>query len=258
MTEPKRSFRVAVFIGLIVLNIVLGAVVLQRYLSIPLPKAKIAKSAAPSVNLSYHSYLPLTATVLTDPIAILPGDTVYLEKDQDLQIVHVIGEVYNNTPTTVSKIVVEAVLNLKSGTQTTLRGSPLVESLAAGSRACFDLYTVQPGEVSSYSVKVLSYATGGALLSGTEALVANAGYSAENSWYSLDGTVSVADPTLLGGLRAVVTLFDSSGRVLGCEQTYVRAESEDANAPALFNLTFMNRDFSQAASYLLAFSSPAP
>ena len=257
MTEPKKTIRNIVFVGLILLNIVLLTIVLQRYSSIPKPEAKSADPVAPTPGLESRLYLPLAATVLTDPIALLPGDTVYLEKDQELQIVHVLGEVYNNTPTTVNKVVVEATLNLKSGTQTTLRGSPLADSIPAGGRACFDLYAVEAGEVSSYSVKVLSYATGGALVNGVEALVANAGYSTEDSWYSVNGVISGAEPAALSDLRAVVTLFDGSGRVLGCEQTYVRTETEEANAPAAFSVIFMSRDFSAAASYLLAISGSA-
>lgn len=251
MTKANRTFRAAVFVGLIILNIVMLTVVLQRYLGLNKPEAKSADTAVIFTPKSYQ-YLPLAATVFNDPISLLPGDAVYLEKDQDMQIVHVLGEVYNNTPTTVNKIVVEAVLNLKAGGQTTLRGSPLVENLAAGSRACFDLYAVEHREISSYAVRVLSYATGGTVFNGAETVVENAGYSSADGWYSLNGFVSAADPTLLDGARAVVTLFDQAGRVLGCEQTFARTESEVANAPAAFSVYFMNRDFSQAGSYLLA------
>jgi hypothetical protein len=54
-----------------------------------------------------------------------------------------------------------------------------------------------------------------------------------------------------------VTLFDSSGRVLGCEQSYVRSETEEANAPVTFSVLFMNRDFSQGANFTLAIAGKA-
>ena len=142
MIEPKKSLRILMFIGLIALNAVLLAVVLQRTRPDSTPQAKITNPTSPSIAMNHHLYLPLASTAYKNSIVLLPGDGVYYERDQDLQIVHVLGEVLNNTPTTVSKVTIEASLNLKSGGQTTLRGSPLVGSLAPGNRACFDLYVV--------------------------------------------------------------------------------------------------------------------
>jgi len=257
MTEPKKSVRIFMFIGLIALNAILLAVVLQRTFPKPLIQAKDFNPAAVPVTMDHQLYLPLAATVYQEAIVLLPGDGVYYERDQDLQIVHVVGEVLNNTPTTVSKVMVEAVLNLKSGGQTTLRGFPLVGSLAHGERACFDLYVMEAKEVESYAVKVLSYATGGSVPVGLAPLVSNAGYDAQNGWYSVEGSISSAEPTAMNDLRAVVTLFDSSGRVLGCEQSYVRSETEEANAPVTFSVLFMNRDFSQGANFTLAIAGKA-
>ncbi len=252
MIEPKKSLRILMFIGLIALNIVLLSVVLQRTHPGSLPQVKNIIPKAPSVAMDHHLYLPLASTAYKNSIVLLPGDGVYYERDQDLQIVHVLGEVLNNTPTTVSKVTIEALLNLKSGGQITLRGSPLVSSLAPGNRACFDLYVVEAKEVESYAVQVLSYATGGAVPGGVVSAVSNAGYDAQNGWYVVEGTISTTEPAVLNDLRAVVTLFDGSGRVLGCEQSYVRTQTEEANAPATFRILFMNRDFSQASNYTLA------
>lgn len=252
MSEPKKSVRIFMFIGLIALNVFLLGVVLKRTLPKPISQAKDFNPPTAAVAMNNHVYLPLTATVYKEAIVLLPGDGVYYERDQDMQIVHVVGELLNNTPTTVSKVMVEAVLNLKSGGQTTLRGFPLVGSLAPGNRACFDLYVMEAKEVESYAVKVLSYGTGGSLPSGVDPVVANAGYNAQNGWYSVEGTIKASDPAvILNDLRAVVTLFDSSGRVLGCEQSYVRTQTEEANAPATFSVLFMNRDFSQGSNHSL-------
>lgn len=263
MTEPKKSIRIVMFIGLIALNIILLTVVLQRTLpAVTLPEriASQAKNPNPTtipVAMEHALYLPLAATPYEAPLVLLPGDGVYYERDQDIQIVHVVGEVLNNTPTTVNKVMIEAVLNLKKGGQTTLRGFPLLGSLAPGTQACFDLYVVEPKEVESYAVKVLSYATGGSVPGGVEFVVTNHGYDAQNAWYSVEGTINNVDPLTLNDLRAVATLFDSSGRVLGCEQSYVRTQSEDANAPATFSILFMNRDFSQGSNFSLAVAGSA-
>ena len=101
-------------------------------------------------------YLPLVSAPYQGAIVLLPGDGVYYEHDQDVQIVHVVGEVLNNTSTPVSKVMIEATLNLKSGGSTSLRGFPLAGSLAPGARACFDLYLVEQKQVENYAVKVLS------------------------------------------------------------------------------------------------------
>ncbi len=263
MTEPKKSIRIIMFIGLIALNIILLTLVLQRTLperalpKLTAPQAKMVSPTAVSVAMDHKLYLPLAATPYEAPIVLLPGDGVYYERDQDIQIVHVIGEVLNNTPTTINTVMIEAVLNLKKGGQTTLRGSPLVGSLAPGTQACFDLYVVEPKEVESYAVKVLSYATGGSVPGGVEIAVTNHGYDAQNSWYSVEGTINNADPVILNDLRAVATLFDSSGRVLGCEQSYARTQTEEANAPATFSILFMNRDFSQGSNFSLAVAGAA-
>lgn len=258
MTEPKKSLRIIMFIGLIALNIFLLTVVLQRALperAIPeqtAPQAKtVSLNGGPAV-MDHALFLPMVSSPYDAPIVLLPGDGVYYERDQDMQIVHVVGEVLNNTPTTVNKVMIEAVLNLKNGGQTTLRGFPLVGSLAPGTQACFDLYVVESKEVESYAIKVLSYATGGSVPGGVELAVTNQGYDAHNAWYGIEGTVNNADPVILNDLRAVATLFDSSGRVLGCEQSYVRTQSEEADAPATFSVLFMNRDFSQGSHFSLA------
>ena len=257
MTEPKKSARIIIFIVLIALNIILLAMVLQRTLPDATPQAKMVSPTAPAVSMENQLFLPLAATVYKDPIVLLPGDGVYYERDQDMQIVHVVGEVLNNTPTIVSKVMVEAVLNLKSGSQTTLRGFPLVGSLAPGNKACFDLYVMEAKEVESYAVKVLSYATGGSVPGGIVPVVANYGYDAQKGWFSVEGTVTSSEAVILNDLRAVATLFDSSGRVLGCEQSYVRTQSEEASAPATFSILFMNRDFSQGSNFSLAIAGTA-
>lgn len=257
MTEPKKSVRIFMFIGLITLNAILLAVVLQRTLPKPIIQAKEFQPAAVPVALQHQLFLPLAVTPYQEAIVLLPGDGVYYERDQDVQIVHVVGEVLNNTPTTVNKVMIEATLNLKFGSSTTLRGFPLVGSLAQGDRACFDLYVMEGKEVESYAVKVLSYATGGNVPAGVQTTVSNASYDAQNGWYSVEGTLSSAEPVNMNDLRAVVTLFDSSGRVLGCEQSYVRSQTEEANAPATFNVLFMNRDFSQGYSYTLGVAGTA-
>ena len=249
MTEPRKSVRIFMFIGLIALNIVLLAVVLQRALPESIPQAKNVDPTTAPITMDHSVFLPLVRTVYKDPVVLLPGDGVYYERDQDLQIVHVLGEVLNNTPTIVNKVTVEAVLNLKNGGQTTLRGFPLVSNLEPGNKACFDIYIVEPKEVQSYAVKVLSYATGGLVPGGVQPVVADAGYDAQNGWYSVSGTISSAEPVIMNDLRAVVTLFDESGRVLGCEQSFVHSQTEEADAPAAFSVLFMNRDFSQASSY---------
>jgi len=246
------------FIGLIALNIFLLIVVLQRTLpdrvlpELTAPQAKmVGPKGGPSV-MDHSLYLPLVSSPYTAPLVLLPGDGVYYERDQDMQIVHVVGEVLNNTPTTVNKVMIEAVLNLKKGGQTTLRGFPLVGSLAPGTQACFDLYVVESKEVESYAIKVLSYATGGSVPGGVELVVTDQGYDTRNAWFNVEGTINNVDPVILNDLRAVATLFDSSGRVLGCEQSYVRTQSEEANAPATFSILFMNRDFSQGSHFSLA------
>jgi hypothetical protein len=251
MTEPKKSVRIIMFIGLIALNIILLTVMLQRTRPNPLPQPKVVSPTAPLVSLEHHLFLPLTATAHKGSILLLPGDGVYYERDQGMQIVHVLGEVLNNTPTTVSKVMVEAMLNLKSGGQTSLRGYPLAGSIAPGDRACFDLYVIESKQVESYAVKVLSYATGGSVPVGLVPVVSDSGYDSQNGWFSVEGTLTSSEPILLNDLRAVVTLFDDSGRVLGCEQSYIRTQSEEANTPAPFSILFMNRDFSQGSNFSL-------
>lgn len=257
MTETKKIVRILMFIGLIALNAVLLAVVLQRTHPDSIPQAKIVSPTAPSVAMNHQIYLPMASTLYKDPIVLLPGDGVYYEREQDLQIVHVVGEVLNNTQTTVNKVMIEAVLNLKSGGSSTLRGFPLVGSLAPGNKACYDLYVVEPKQVESYAVKVLSYATGGSVPEGIEPTVANSGYDSRNGWFSVEGSLASAEPIILNDLRAVATLFDNSGRVLGCEQSYVRTQTEDANAIATFSILFMNRDFSQGSNFSLAIAGTA-
>lgn len=258
MNKPKKSIRVFLIIGLIVLNIVMFVMVLQRTLPGKVLEAKNAEPNAVSFTADNHRYLPLMSTVYQEAIVILSGDGVYYERDQDMQIVHVVGEVLNNTPSSVTKIMVEAVLNLKSGGQTTLRGFPLVDSLARGDRACFDLYVLENKAVESYAVKVISYATGGTTPADMAPVVSSAGYNAQDGWYSLEGTLSSTSQSVIpGDLRAVVTLYDASGRVLGCEQSYIRFQPEEANGEAAFNVVFMNRDFSQASRYALTIAGSA-
>jgi hypothetical protein len=257
MTEPKKSVRIIMFIGLIALNAILLSVVLQRTLPKPTSQAKEVNPTAIPATMNHQLFLPLTATAYKEAIVLLPGDGVYYERDQDMQIVHVVGEVLNNTPTTVSKVMIEAVINLKSGGQTTLRGFPLVGSMARSDRACFDLYVMEAKDVESYALKVLSYSTGGSVPGGLAPMVSNSGYDAQNGWFNVEGTLSAAEPTVMNDLRAVVTLFDGSGRVLGCEQSYVRSQTEEANAPGTFSVLFMNRDFSQGANFSLAIAGTA-
>ena len=77
MTEPRKSVRIFMFIGLIVLNAFLLSVVLQRTLPKPLIQAKDINPTAIPVVMDHQLFLPLTATAYQEAIVLLPGDGVY-------------------------------------------------------------------------------------------------------------------------------------------------------------------------------------
>ncbi|MBP7197314.1 MAG: hypothetical protein KBA05_07900, partial [Anaerolineaceae bacterium] len=89
MSEPKKSIRIILFTVLIALNIGLLAAALQRALPKPATHAKEADPAAVAAQTENRLYLPLVSAPYQGAIVLLPGDGVYYEHDQDVQIVHV-------------------------------------------------------------------------------------------------------------------------------------------------------------------------
>jgi len=208
----------------------------------------------PKVAEQSHSvFLPLAFRTLGEQVTILPNSRMYLEKSGDeLEILHIVGEIANGTPNPVQNLSLTAVLYPANGTAalTTIHASPFITALAPGEKTCFNLYLEKPADYARYELTSLTYASSDELVSSFELSQVQAGWDKANAWYALNGQVRNSGSIPTSDVRVIATLYNSTGIVIGCEQTYANLAGEDPFSAGTFSLTFLDLPQSETiASY---------
>lgn len=157
---------------------------------------------------------------------------------------HLVGEVLNESNAVLREIVVQAKLyDRQEKLLQTIQSTTYLEQLPGGQKTCFEITVMPPpANWDSYLLEVASYRVDN---SGPPALVVlNPELSFEDGgevW--IEGRVRNDAGRRVECVRAVGTVYDRAGDVLGCRDTYVDATHLNANQTSAFRLEFYGRDF---------------
>ena len=214
---------------------------------------KLSQPTTPKqVKLEEHIFLPLALRSDGQQVKILNNSSMYIEKSE-IEILHIVGEIANNSQDPIHNLSVTAVLYPANGTTaiTTIHSSPFISALAPGEKTCFNLYLEKPRTYARYELTELSYEVGAEPTSTFETRQVTAGWDEDNDWYMLSGQVQNVGATPSAEARVIATLYDANGTVIGCDQTFVSYESENPFSVGTFSLYFMDQLYNQVSTYRL-------
>lgn len=197
-------------------------------------------------------YLPLTildptptpaatATPLPEGVLVLPNHSHYVNA---IDVLHIVGEVVNNTPDALRAI--RVAVNLYDGAGT-LVGTDLVytrlDDLPPYDRTCFNLSLAEPSGWERYDFEPVSYWTDGAPLSTLTLLDLSRAYEPIFGGYQIIGLVRNDGPHPVNLVNPVGTLYDAAGTVVGCNSTLVSSIDLSPGQTSSFELNFLGRDY---------------
>ena len=265
MQPKKKSFDAFLLRAVLVLTVSLLIAGAIKYVSgaapfhanatlqpeITLPKLSLPttpKQAKPEE----HIFLPLALRSDGQQVKILNNSSMYIEKSE-IEILHIVGEIANNSPDPIHNLSITALLYPANGTTaiTTIHASPFISALAPGEKTCFNLYLEKPRTYARYELTELSYEVGAEPSSTFETRQVTAGWDEDNDWYMLSGQVQNTGKTPFADVRVIATLYDSNNKVIGCDQTFVLYEGENPFSVGTFSLYFMDQLYNQVSSYRL-------
>ena len=265
MQPKKKSFGAFLLKAVLILTISLLIAGAIKYVSgaapfhanatlqpeITLPKLSLPttpKQAKPEE----HIFLPLALRSDGQQVKILDNSSMYIEKSE-IEILHIVGEIANNSPDPIHNLSVTALLYPANGTTaiTTIHASPFISALAPGEKTCFNLYLEKPRTYARYELTELSYEVGAEPTSTFETRQVTAGWDEDNDWYMLSGEVQNVGATPSAEARVIATLYDANGTVIGCDQTFVSYDSENPFSVGTFSLYFMDKLYDQVDAYRL-------
>jgi len=265
MQPKKKSFGVFLLRAVLVLTVSLliaGAIkyasgsepfsseaTLQPEINIPkLSLPSIPKQAKPEERV----FLPLALRSDEQQVKILNNSSMYIEKSE-IEILHIVGEIANDSPDPIHKISLTALLYPANGTTavSTIHASPFVTALAPGEKTCFNLYLEKPKAYARYELTGLNYEVGTEPTSTFETRQITAAWDEDNDWYMLSGQVQNTGKTPFADVRVIATLYDSNNKVIGCDQTFVLYEEENPFSAGTFSLYFMDQLYNQVSTYRL-------
>jgi hypothetical protein len=196
---------------------------------------------------SFPVYLPIAFRhnhdILSE-VVILSSSNHYLTTWGSL---HVLGELQNNTGGTIYNVWVSA--RLYDRNQNLLRSDSnliMLDYLAPGEQTCFDfVFDPPPANWSKYEFQPASYETGAP---GPWLIFENTdGYrdtdSGGRAVYVVNGRIRNLSGGRVQAVKAVATLYNSNGKVLGCSSDYIHTSglALNHNATGTFEVTFWDR-----------------
>lgn len=191
--------------------------------------------------------------VYEDPpgVTIRPNHSWYLD---DYDYLHIIGEVNNNTSANLRFVKITANLFNSNGT---FLGSDYtyttLSNLPAWQKTCFEIvfYPETPAGWTSFTFEPVSYWTDGDPQPNLTAYNHSGSYNATYGWYEIIGLVRNDGSVTYDYVQPIATLYDVSDTVIGCDFTFANTDTLSPGESSSFELTFWDRDYSDAATYRL-------
>jgi len=265
MQPKKKSFGAFLLKAVLILTIslLIAGVIKYAFGAAPFhanatlqPEINIPKLSSPitpkQTNQTERIFLPLALRNDGQQVKILNNSSMYIEKSE-IEILHIVGEIANNSPDPIHNISLTALLYPANGTTaiSTIHASPFITALAPGEKTCFNLHLEKPKTYARYELTGLNYEVGAEPSSTFETRQVTAGWDEDNDWYMLSGQVQNVSTTPFADVRVIATLYDSNNKVIGCDQTFVLYDSENPFSAGTFSLYFMDQLYNQVSTYRL-------
>lgn len=189
-------------------------------------------------------------------VNILANHTAYID---DIEYLHIVGEIRNNTDNHLRQIEVQAdIYNTNDQLISTTSGFTLLNTLASGEKTCFNLFLAQPEGWSYYQFKPLSYLSDGQPspnLSLTNLTGRNGFYF---DWGDILGEVTNNHNEIVKSVTVVGTLYSAAGDVLGCNAATIYSIDLGPAQTSGFHLYFLDHDYGEATQFRLQVGGDSP
>jgi hypothetical protein len=200
----------------------------------------------------YHDIEP-TPTITPTP-TLIPGGAVVLPNHFSFTtsagVLHVVGEVQNNTSYILQKVLVTANF-YNSSNQWLDTHSELIflNDLPPNTKTCFNLSLDVPEGWSYYQFDPVTYQTNGEPLPDLTLVSVTGAYNSQLDYYRVSGSVRNDEDVTVYDVRLVGTLYNLTGRVLGCKFTSVSGSFLDSGDSKSFEILYTERDYVDVATY---------
>lgn len=194
-------------------------------------------------------YLPLVMRESPAGVYVLNNHFAYVDT---IGYLHIVGEVKNTTTNHLRFVKVTAnIFNSNGQLLDTEFTYTYLDNLPAGDKTCFHIILKEPIGWSYYEFEPPTYLTDGQPLPNLTIFNDSGSYDSTFGWYRIIGQVRNDHGTRVEYVSPVGTLYNASGRVVGCDFTYVNSTHLDPGQTSSFKITFSGRDYSDVTSYRL-------
>jgi hypothetical protein len=206
-------------------------------------------SATPYAPQTIYLPLILKPGSSAPTVSILPNHFSYTDS---INYLHILGEIQNSTTNTLRFVKVTADL-FNASDQIVWNDYTYVwlDNLPPNSKTCFDVSLSQPTTWSYYQFEKPTYSTDGSLPPNLAVVNPSGSYDSLMGWYTLIGLIRNDSNTRVDYVQAVGTLYNATGKVIGCDFTYVNSTNLDAGQISSFKMTFTGRNYTDVSSYRL-------
>ena len=251
--ETGSLRRWALYAVLVVANILILVSAFSSKVSIKLPA--LPKSP-PSTET--RMYLPIVS-MAADPLTIQKNHTSYIETEGEQQVLHLVGEISNQSGKNVRNILIEAkFLDRKGELLTSFQGKLALELLPDSATSCFNLTTAPPEDYEKYELKVSSFEQVDGDENAVNSYVTNARFDRDFGWYAVNGIATYEIGNISGDVAVAATYYDKQKRVIGCELTFTNFPESEVPEPGVFSFYFMgNNAFKVTQTQTLAVNVPS-
>ena len=216
----------------------------------------ISMGRAPS-DLTPRAWLPIVARpampfpVCPSGVTVLPNHNYYISYNY----LHIVGEVCNNTANTLKYV--EITANLKNGSGN-LVGTDftyaMMDHLPPHTRTCFDVtFLTIPTGWTTYSFEPVSSSVSSVARPNLTVLNSQGTYNQSTHYFETIGMIRNDAATTIRYVMPVITLYNATAKVIGCDFTFVNTADADLTAgqSSSFDNYSIGRDYSDVAGYVV-------
>ncbi len=182
-------------------------------------------------------------------VQILPNHSYYVDS---IDYLNVVGEIMNNTDDNLRYVKITANFFSASGqlldTDFTYTW---MDTLPARDKTCFDVSVPVPSGWSYFQFEAPTYWTDGQPLPILTVINDSGSYDPTFGWYEIIGQVRNDNGSRVEYVSPVGTIYNASGKVIGCDFTYVSSTDLNPGQISSFEMTFVGRDYTDVTSYRL-------
>lgn len=250
--DSRTLRRWALYAFLVVMNILIlvsafGGKVSQRQ------PVRAKDLPTPSNSL----YLPLVNKA-PEPVTLLGNSTSFVESEADQQVLHLVGEVNNQSGKNAENILIAAkLLDSKDNLLGEVQGKLSLRLLPNGASSCFDLAVALPEGFERYELTLGGFELTEGDEQAVNSYVTNARFDRDFGWYAVNGVATYEVGNISGDVAVAATYYDKQKRVVGCEQTFASFPDSEVPEPGVFSFYFMGTNaFKVVEAQTLAVNVP--